>query len=74
MALTDLKNRKDKKDGDMAQAMSFSEKGEKYGTFTVEDTDPCLHYDGLKRSLGEIKGDAAYLRTLQRRRCDHGYL
>ena len=38
MALTDLKNRKDKKDGDMAQAMSFSEKGEKYGTFTVEDT------------------------------------
>ena len=58
----------------MAQAMSFSEKGEKYGTFTVKDTDPCLHYHGRKRPLGKIEGDAAYLWTLQRRGCDHGHL
>ena len=58
----------------MAHAMSFSEKGEKYGTFTVKDTDTCLHYHGRKRPLGEIKGNASDLRTFQRCGRDHGYL
>lgn len=58
----------------MAQAMSFSEKGVKNGTFTVKDTNTCFNHYGWKWTLGEIQGYAPDLWTFQRSRCTYGYL
>ncbi len=58
----------------MAQAMSFSEKGEKMELSQLKiPTHVSIIMDG-NRTLGEIQGYAPDLWTFQRSRCAYGYL